>query len=162
MTYGGYIAIFGRVMDKHHYHLILQWRDEVVSWRATQTHSIKLMFLHMTDKRVDGIQHCYQRASPLLSLLCIHPEFVCWGNSSKLIRWPSHHALLQKRGEPMSLAGGKVATVAPWHNILHHVHRLCSSWQGGQAMCWLLTDSLASIEIRFKAITSKQHTVSLA
>lgn len=54
----------------------------------------------------------------------------------------SHHALLQKRGEPMSPAGGKVATVAPWHNSLHRVHCLCSSWQGGQAMCWLSGDSL--------------------
>ncbi len=79
-TYGGYIAIFGRVMDKHHYHLLLQWRDKVDSWRATQTHSIKWMFLHMTDKRADSIiiweQHCYQRASTPLSLLCTHPEFV--------------------------------------------------------------------------------------
>lgn len=29
-----------------------------------------------------------------------------------------------------------------WHEILHHVHHLCSSWQGGQAMWWLLRDSL--------------------
>lgn len=33
-------------------------------------------------------------------------------------------------GGTMSLAGGEVATVAPWHNFPHRVHRLCSSWRG--------------------------------
>lgn len=54
----------------------------------------------------------------------------------------SYQIATEERGKPVSVAGGKVATVTPWHNILHHVYRLCSSWQGGQAMCWLLRDSV--------------------
>ncbi len=171
-SFGCYMAMFSEVMDQQYYHLILQWRGQVGSWRAIQTHCIKLMFLHITEEPVDAIivrgQHCQRTGSHSLSLqLFIYSGFV-----SKCVLWKlfkddqmafTSCITSKERGEPMLLAGGEAATVAPWHNILHYVHRLCSSWQGGQAMCWLLRDSLvqcASIEIRFKVITSKHHTVN--
>lgn len=57
----------------------------------------------------------------------------------------------------MSLAGGEASTLAPG---FHHVHCLCSSRLGGRDMRRLSRDSLVLktlTEMRFKAITSKQH-----
>lgn len=71
-------------------------------------------------------------------------------------RWASNHAPLQK--SRVTCVSGRWSSNR--QHVLHHVPRLCSSWHGGQAMCWVIGNSLVqwvSSEIRFKADTSK-HT----
>lgn len=70
-------------------------------------------------------------------------------------RWASNAPLQKSR---VTCVSGRWSSNR--QHVLHHVPRLCSSWHGGQAMCWVIGNSLVrwvSSEIRFKADTSK-HT----
>lgn len=57
---------------------MLQWRDSGVdSWRATQTHGIKLVFLHISDKMVLLYEALLTQLLSPLSLLCVYTFRVC-------------------------------------------------------------------------------------
>lgn len=185
-SYRCYIAMIRRAMDQQHEHLKLQWRDQVHTWRATRTqigvspYNWQSSWWYYCARTALLINSVSEMCTVGLNNVQKKPQTK---RIDKIFRWQfdsllRHGVLCQdhqmafpsclaskERGEPMSLAGGEAATVAPWHNILHHVHRLCSSWQGVQAMCWLLRDSLvkrASIGTRFKAFSSNRHRVKLA
>lgn len=125
-----YISQLKRVMDKQRYH------NSETKWTlegTLKTPSISSPRLHSAVRALDGVILTRTIRSSPVSFCVAAVEIV--PRSSDGLPIMHHFRGEGGGGEPLSQAGGKVATVAPWHRIFHHVHRLCGTWQGGQAMC---------------------------
>lgn len=128
-------------MDRLHYHLALQ-RQMSRSGDVPQQQIDVLVSRQLAEEQVAYNMRTVLLTDPSLSFVCAWVRvrgFVCvyvvkslteegvgvLGNRARIVRWPSHHALPEDReGTCVTLAGGTVATLAPWQHIFRQVCRL--------------------------------------